>query len=66
MSSLKSTIDKMGSGATAILSQTIVTIRFSMESGLKVVFIIGALAMLLTFLIICTLPEIAIKSEEGE
>ena len=33
-----------------------------MEAGLKIIFLIGAVAMLLTFLIICTIPEISIDA----
>ena len=31
-----------------------------MEAGLRVVYIIGAIAMLLTFLVICSIQEISI------
>ena len=60
MDSLQTTVNKTSSGGQAILDQTVRAIRLSMEAGLRVVFIIGAIAMLLTFLIICSIPEISI------
>jgi MFS family permease len=44
-----------------LLDKTVMSIRLSMEAALRVIYIIGAVAMLLTFLIICTLPKISIE-----
>jgi MFS family permease len=60
MDSLQTTLNKTSSNGQAILGQTVSAIRLSMEAGLHLVFIIGAVAMLLTFLIICSIPEIRI------
>lgn len=60
MDSLQTTLNKTSSNGQAILDQTVSAIRLSMEAGLHLVFIIGAVAMLLTFLIICSIPEIPI------
>jgi MFS family permease len=46
-----------------VLDHTVSAIRTSMESSLRVVFIIGAVCMLLTLLIICTIPEIPIDAK---
>jgi hypothetical protein len=46
-----------------VLDQTVSAIRKSMESSLRLVFIIGAVCMLLTLLIICTIPEIPIDAK---
>jgi MFS family permease len=46
-----------------VLDQTVSAIRKSMESSLRIVFIIGAVCMLLTLLIICTIPEIPIDAK---
>ncbi len=45
-----------------VFEKTVSAIRLSMEAGLKIIFLIGAVAMLLTFLIICTIPEISIDA----
>jgi MFS family permease len=54
--------NKNGSNGEAMLGETISAIRLSMESGLRIIYIVGAIAMLLTFLIICTIPEISIDA----
>ncbi len=60
--SLRATIGKTGGNVQEMLDQTILAIRLSLESGLRVIYIIGAIAMLLTFLIICTIPEISMDA----
>jgi MFS family permease len=62
MESLRATLNKTSSNGQAILDQTVSAIRLSMEAGLRIVFIIGAIAMLLTFLIISTIKEITIDA----
>jgi MFS family permease len=46
-----------------VLDQTVSAIRTSMESSLRIVFIIGAICMVLALLVICTIPEIAIDAQ---
>jgi MFS family permease len=46
-----------------VLDQTVSAIRTSMESSLRLVFIIGAVCLLLALLIICTIPEIPIDAK---
>ena len=50
-----------------VLDHTVSAIRTSMESSLRVVFMIGAACMLLTLVVICTIPEISIdaRAEDG-
>jgi MFS family permease len=64
MASLRETLGKRGTNGQAVLDQTVSAIRLSMESGLRIIFLIGALAMLFTFVIICTIPEISIETKE--
>jgi MFS family permease len=62
MASLRETINKTSSNGPVVLAQTVSAIRLSMEAGLRVIFLIGAVGMLLTFLIILTIPEISIDT----
>ena len=62
MAALRTTLDKTGPNGQTVLNQTVSAIRISMEAGLRIVFIIGAVATLFTFLIICTIPEISIDT----
>lgn len=62
MAALKETLNRKSSNGEVLLKQTVSAIRTSMEAGLRVIFIIGAVAMLLTFLTICTIPEISIDT----
>jgi hypothetical protein len=61
MNSLRETLGKRGSDGQAQLTETVQAIRISMEAGLRAVFIIGALTMLLAFLLIFTIPEVSMK-----
>jgi len=49
-------------GHAALEERTIEAIRLAFEAGLKVIFIIGAIAMMLTFLTICLLPGLTIDT----
>ncbi len=62
LASLRATLNQKSSNGNALLEQTVSAIRLSMESGLRIIYVIGAIAMLLTFLIICTLPQISIDA----
>jgi hypothetical protein len=62
MAMLRTTLNQRSNNGQEILAQTVTAIRTSMESGLRMTFMIGAIAMLLTFLIICTIPEISIDA----
>jgi MFS family permease len=59
MASLEKTlIDK-----PEVFEQTVSAIRMSMESSLRLIFIIGDVCLLLAVLVICTLPEISIDAK---
>jgi MFS family permease len=60
MASLRNTLTKKSPNGEVLLAQTVSAIRSSMEAGLRLIFLIGAIAMLLTFLTIYTIPEISI------
>lgn len=66
MASLRDAIAKENRDAAPVLEGTVSAIRSSLESGLRAVFIIGAVTMLLAFLIILTIPEISIDAKAEE
>jgi MFS family permease len=63
MAALEQTFKKMGGNGDALFKTTVQAILTSMEAGLRSVFWIGAITMLLAFLLICTIPEISMDSE---
>lgn len=58
MQSLRETLAQTGGDGDALFRQTVDAIRSSMESGLRMVFVISAVTMLLAFLLILTIPVI--------
>ena len=66
MKALRETLGNSGPDGPAILEKTIGAIRLAMEAGLKAIFIIGAIAMMLTFLTICLLPSLSIDTPPVE
>lgn len=60
MQELRETLTKASSNGEALFEQTVDAIRTSMESGLRIVFIIAAVAMFMAFLLILTIPVIPI------
>jgi MFS family permease len=63
MASLEQRFNNRGSEGQALFKETVEAIRTSMEAGLRSVFFIAAIAMLLSFVLICTVPEIPLKQE---
>jgi MFS family permease len=59
MAALKATFRNAGAEGEALFNQTVGSIRTSLESGLQSVFLLGAITMLLAFLLILTVPEIS-------
>jgi len=51
----------MGDQGPAFFEQVVQAIRSSLEAGLRGVFIIGALTMVVSFLLILTIPEIELE-----
>jgi MFS family permease len=66
MAALEETFKKGGAEGRVLFEQTVQAIRTSMESGLRSVFLIGAVAMLLSFLLISTVPVISMDTEVQE
>ena len=62
MKDLEESFNKEGNGGPELFDQTVQAIRTSLEAGLRSVFIVGAVTMLLAFLLILTVPEIPIDT----
>jgi predicted MFS family arabinose efflux permease len=60
MERLENAFEEMGNEGEALLQQTVAVIRSSMEASIRSVFWIGAVTMLLAFLLIITVPEVRI------
>ncbi len=63
MKALEGTFKKMGGNGEILFQKTVQAIRTSMEAGLRSVFWVSAITMLLSFLIIITIPEISLDAE---
>jgi MFS family permease len=63
MKKLQGTFDTMGNNGHALFAETVQVIKTSLQSGLRIVFMIGAGTMLLAFLLILAIPEISIDVE---
>ena len=63
MNALQERFGKEGSEGQALFEQTVHAIRDSMEAGLRMVFLVAAGTMLLSFLMILALPEISMDVE---
>jgi hypothetical protein len=61
MKTLEETFKNRGAEGEGLFRQTVQAIRLSLESGLRSVFWIGALMMLLSFVLISTIPEISLE-----
>jgi MFS family permease len=62
MTELRETLEKTGGEGKQLFEQTVHAIRTSMEAGLRTVFVISGIAMLLAFLLIVTIPEISLEA----
>ena len=63
MNRLRDMLSARGENGQALLKETVEAIRNSMEAGLRAVFIIGALTMLASFVLISTIPEISMHDD---
>jgi hypothetical protein len=63
MAALEETFKGRGSEGQELFKKTVQAIRVSMEAGLRSVFWVGAITMLLAFLIICTVPQVTWDTE---
>jgi MFS family permease len=66
MKELESSFAKMGNDKQALFQQTVQAIRVSLQAGLRSVFWVSAITMLLAFLLISTIPEILFDSESKQ
>jgi MFS family permease len=57
---LEATFSKAGENGKNLFNQTVAAIRASLQKGVRNVFLLGALAMLISFLLIITVPEVSI------
>lgn len=62
MKALETTFQKAGNSGNELFNQTVEAIRTSMEAGLKSVFMLGAVAMLISFLLILGVPEVSMDA----
>ncbi|HSW40508.1 MAG TPA: hypothetical protein VLL97_13555, partial [Acidobacteriota bacterium] len=61
---LKQTLEQKGPGGEQLFSLTMDAIRHSLSVGLRSVFAIGAVMMIFSFIIICTIPRKIAAAEE--
>lgn len=66
VTALQSSLQKVGDPGVALVAQTVRAIRGALENGLRTVFWIGTATMAASFLLILTIPEIAIHAEVPE
>jgi len=63
MESLKAAFLGRGADGEALFHRTLSAIRAALEAGLQSVFLLGAVTMLMAFLLILTVPEIAMDEK---
>ncbi len=63
LAELENLFKKKGDKGDALFHQTVDAMRNSMESGLRSVFLIGAVTMLLSLLLIITIREVPLATE---
>jgi len=63
MAALEASFKNGGGHGQELFNQTVQAIRKSMEAGLRSVFLLSAITMLLAFIIICTVPQISWETE---
>jgi hypothetical protein len=62
MEKLEKSFQNKGSEGQALFEQTVRAIRNSLETGLRSVFWVGAITMLISFLLIITIPEVSLDA----
>jgi MFS family permease len=63
MTELQDTFNNIEGRGPALFDQTVQAIRSALQSGLRILFLIGSIALLLAFLLIMTIPEISMDTE---
>jgi MFS family permease len=62
MTELETTFNKAGADRKELFKKTVEAIRTSMEAGVRSVFMFGAATMLISFLLILTVPEVSMDA----
>jgi MFS family permease len=62
MKGLQNKLNKAGGNGQELFARTVTAIRISLQAGLRSLFLVGAVTMLLAFLLIITVPEIALDT----
>ncbi|MBN1906433.1 MAG: MFS transporter, partial [Deltaproteobacteria bacterium] len=62
MEEVKKAFEKNQDINPALFNETVQAVRSALQAGLKVLFLIGAIALLIAFLFIVTIPEVPIES----
>ena len=62
MAELEATFEKAGGDGKELFKKTVEAIRTSMEEGVRSVFIFGAVTILISFLLILTVPEVSMDA----
>jgi MFS family permease len=60
---LKSTFSRIEDKKPMLFEQTVQAVRTALQSGLKVLFLIGSIALLIALLFIITIPEVSMDEE---
>ncbi|MEJ2110362.1 MAG: MFS transporter [Acidobacteriota bacterium] len=63
MTELQDTFNNIEGRGPALFDQTVQAIRSALQSGLRILFLVGSIALLLAFLLIMTIPEISMDTE---
>lgn len=66
MGELQLLFGRTGNQANELFEQTVQAVRSALEAGLQVIFWVGAVAMLISFLLILTIPEIPLDGNVKE
>jgi MFS family permease len=65
MNEIQKTFDGFGPQGPALFAQTVQAVRTSLETGFRTAFLIGAIAIFISFLLILTIPEIKLDEIES-
>jgi hypothetical protein len=63
MTDLQSIYNSIGDQAAVPFDQTVQAIRSALEAGLHTIFWIGAITMLISFLLILAIPEVSLDGD---
>ena len=64
MNALRRDFDGLGSRGAALFGRTVQAIRGSLEASLNTIVVIGAATMMLAFLIVVSIPEVSMDTEQ--